>query len=141
MLMHTLKRKSVAYTVAGAVALASAPIVPASAALVGNDQVITAEQSKSDRATVEAFMARDDVRAQFEQLGVDPAEADARVAALSDEEVAKLADNINTAPAGQGALGIIIGAGLVIFLVLLLTDVLGYTKVFDFTEKGSANPN
>lgn len=141
MLMKSLKRKSVAYTVVGAVALASVPIAPAGAALIDNDRIVGVEQGKSDRATVEAFMARDDVRQQFESLGVDPAEADRRVASLSDEEVAQLADNINGAPAGQGVLGALIGAGLVIFLVLLITDILGFTKVFGFTEKGSANPS
>lgn len=141
MLMNTLKRKSVAYTMVGAIALASVPIAPASAALIENDSFVSAEQSKADRATVEAFMARDDVRAQFEKMGVDPAEADSRVAALSDAEVSKLAGNINSAPAGQGVVGAIIGAGLIIFLVLLITDILGFTHVFGFTDKGSAKPN
>ncbi len=62
------------------------------------------------------------------------------VAALSDAEVAKLASDIKTSPAGQGAIGAIVGAALLIFIVLLITDLLGFTSVFGFTNKGSANP-
>jgi len=84
-------------------------------------------------------MARDDVRSEFARLGVDPEEAESRIAALSDEEAAQLAANIEQAPAGEGALGAIIGAGVLIFLVLLITDILGLTDVFGFTNKGSVS--
>ncbi|MDP4796263.1 MAG: PA2779 family protein, partial [Rhodospirillales bacterium] len=60
--------------------------------------------------------------------------------ALSDAEVSKLAGQIKSSPAGQGALGAIIGALVLIFIVLLITDLLGFTSVFGFTRKGSANP-
>ena len=38
-------------------------------------------------------------------------------------------------PAGQGAIGVIIGAALIIFLVLLITDIVGITDVFPFVKK------
>ena len=44
---------------------------------------------------------------------------------------AQLAARIDELPAG--GIGII-GAILVVFLVLLLTDILGYTKIFPFTR-------
>ncbi len=141
MLMNKFKKKSIAYTAVGAIALASVPVVPVHAALVDNERLVGAEQMLSDRDTVNAFMDRSDVRSQFEALGVDPDEAKQRVAALSDEEVQHLADKINSDPAGQGAVGAIVGAALIIFIVLLITDLLGFTNVFDFTEKGSANPS
>jgi hypothetical protein len=37
-------------------------------------------------------------------------------------------------PAGGGALGTIVGAALIIFIVLLLTDIFGFTDVFSFYE-------
>lgn len=123
------------------------PIVPVSAALFSNDRVAEAQAVKGDRVVVNEFMKRADVRTKFEALGVDPSEANLRVAALSDAEVAKLADQIKSSPAGQGAIGAVVGAigavvgaVVLIFIVLLITDLLGFTSVFGFTNKGSANP-
>ncbi|OEJ65417.1 PA2779 family protein [Magnetovibrio blakemorei] len=115
------------------------PIVPVSAALINNDRVAQAQALEGDRAIVNEFMSRADVRTKFESLGVNANEANLRVAALSDDEVAKLAEQIKSAPAGQGVGGII-GAMVFIFVVLLITDLLGFTSVFGFTNKGSANP-
>jgi hypothetical protein len=67
-------------------------------------------------------------------MGVDPAEARARVDSLSDAEVSRLAEAIRQDPAGAGALGTVVGAIVLIFLVLLVTDILGFTKVFPFTR-------
>lgn len=117
------------------------PIVPVSAALIDNDRVAEIQTAEGERAFVNEFMNRDDVRKQFEAFGVNSDEAELRVAALSDAEVAQLAEQIKTSPAGQGALGGIIGAVVLIFVVLLITDLLGFTSVFGFTNKGSANPS
>jgi hypothetical protein len=68
-------------------------------------------------------------------LGVDPAEAAQRVAGLSDAEVQQIAGHLDQLPAGQSAVGAILGAALLIFLVLLITDLLGLTDVFPFVRK------
>jgi hypothetical protein len=83
-----------------------------------------------DHQRVLALMERDDVRAQLATRGVSVDEARARVAALTDAEAADLAARIDALPAG----GSILGVALVVFLVLLLTDILGYTKIFPFTQ-------
>ena len=75
---------------------------------------------------------------QLSVLGVDPVEAQLRVAGLSDAEVSRLAGRIDTLPAGEGALGAIVRAALIVFLVLLVTDLLGFTNVFPFTNNGLA---
>ncbi len=69
------------------------------------------------------------------ELGVDPAEATARVAGLSDAEIRKIAGRIDQLSAGQGVVGTIIGAALVVFLVLLVTDILGLTDIFPFVRR------
>ena len=117
------------------------PIVHVSAALIDNDRVAEIQTVEGERAFVNEFMNRADVRKQFEAFGVNSDEAELRVAALSDAEVAQLAEQIKTSPAGQGAIGGIIGAVVLIFIVLLITDLLGFTSVFGFTNKGSANPS
>ena len=76
-----------------------------------------------------AFLERADVREQIVALGVDPNEAAARVRAL-DAQVREIAGQLDQLPAGQSAIGIIVGAILLVFLILLLTDLLGLTNVF-----------
>lgn len=123
------------------VALATATMVfvsaiPATtyAALISTDQIIAASTAEADRARVAAFLARDDVQAQMRSMGVSPAEASARVAALSDAEISRIAGRIDEMPAGGNALGVIIGAAVLIFIVLLITDIAGLTKVFPWTR-------
>jgi hypothetical protein len=62
-------------------------------------------------------------------------EAKARINSLTESEIVSLADQIETAPAGGGAVGIIVGAAVLAFIVLLITDILGYTDVFPFVKK------
>ena len=91
---------------------------------------VAAEPAKE---RIVSLIERSDVRAQLQALGVNPNDAKARVAALSDAEAAQLAARFDSLPAG-GDGGAIIGAAVLIFLVLLLTDILGFTHVFPFTK-------
>lgn len=108
-----------------------APIaLPVHAAMVGNDEVVAEARGDLDRAEVMAFLDRDDVRAQLEAQGVDPADAKARVAAMTDAEVAELQARMDEIPAGAGPS--VLGAALVIFVVFVITDVIGATDIFPF---------
>ena len=80
------------------------------------------------------ILARPDVQSQLAARGVSLEQAKARVAALSDAEAAQLAAQIDSLPAGGDFGGALISAVLIVFLVLLLTDILGFTKVFPFTK-------
>ena len=103
---------------------------PAQAALIGTDAVIAAQDRQASEAKVRAALARDDVSRQLKKMGVNPDEARQRVAALSDQELASLSDRVDRLPAGGDFFGTI---GL-IFIILLITDLLGLTKVFPFTR-------
>lgn len=105
---------------------AGAPL-PAGAALVETGRALQG----ASRTEVAGFLEREEVRARLQALGVDPAAARDRVAALSDEEAASLAERIAELPAAGADL---IGALLFVFIVLLVTDILGFTKVFPFTR-------
>lgn len=95
--------------------------------------IVTTDQAYAgaERDQVNRFFDRDDVRVRLQELGVDPAAARARVEALNDEEVAMLADRIDELPAGGTD---VLGALLLVFIILLVTDILGLTKVFPFTR-------
>jgi hypothetical protein len=79
---------------------------------------------------VNQFLARDEVRQAMLGQGVSPQAALERVAAMSDSEVAQLAGRIDQAPAGGEVLGLL----FTVFIVLLITDIMGLTKVFPFTR-------
>lgn len=83
------------------------------------------------RHRIELMLERADVRKQLEADGVNPADVQARVNALTNQQVTKLATEMNRLPAGGDGL---IGALVFVFLVLLVTDILGLTKVFPFTR-------
>ena len=104
--------------------------VPAQAGLVSTESVSTA----GSRERVALFLERADVQLQLESMGVSPQDVKARVTALSDAEVANLAGKIDTLPAGGDAVVFVIWLAVVVFLVLLITDILGVTKVFPFTR-------
>lgn len=127
--------KSVAVMMAAVLLVVSVPAGLARAGLVATEDLI-GESRPDDRARVLEFLARDDVRAQMARLGVDPSEAAARVAALSDGEVARLAGVMDTVPAGQAHPAVIvIAVAAFVFLVLLVTDLLGLTDIFPFVKK------
>jgi len=103
----------------------SAPL-PALAGIVSTDSVIAG----AERERLAGLLERVEVQARLQSLGVDPASAKARVAALSDEEAAQLAAQMDELPAG----GDVLWAAVLVFLVLLFTDIMGYTKIFPFTR-------
>jgi hypothetical protein len=108
------------------------------AGLITTGEVAAAEAKPgagAERTLVLQALQRAEVKAKMQELGVDPDAALERVAALSDEEISSLSKDIETAPAGGNDVLVI---ALVVFLVLLLTDILGYTNIFPFVKHGSA---
>jgi hypothetical protein len=99
---------------------------PAAAGIVGTADAVAAVQQQDHRGAVQDVLARADVREQMVGLGVDPAEVEARIAALTDAEVATLATRIEGAPAGGDAL-VIIG---IVFVVLMILEFTGVIDIF-----------
>jgi hypothetical protein len=85
----------------------------------------------ADRAQIYSLLDREEVRNQLQAHGVSPADVKARVAAMTDEEAAALARQIEALPAGGAD---VLGVLLTVFIVLLITDILGFTKIFPFTR-------
>jgi hypothetical protein len=108
------------------------------AGMVGTETVIDAAQVQQQRQRLHDILARDDVKAQLVARGVDPAQVQARVDSLTDREVQDLAANIDKSPAGGGMLdtdvGDLLDLAVLVFLVLLITDILGFTNVYPFVK-------
>ncbi|HET9822968.1 MAG TPA: PA2779 family protein [Burkholderiaceae bacterium] len=131
--MTTLARRFVATLAACSVSFASvAQTLPAGAPGDTPVRLIATEQATAPagRALLERSLQRADVVAALQARGVNVDAARARVAALTDEEAAQVAAEIDKAPAG----GDVVGTIVFIFVLLLITDILGFTKVFPFTR-------
>jgi hypothetical protein len=83
------------------------------AGMVGTDQVVAAAHSQGARDKLRDLISRSEVRNQLQSYGISPTAAQARVSAMTDAEVASLAGQIDSLPAG-GASGWAIVAGLLI---------------------------
>jgi len=92
------------------------------------------QQEKANRERVAAFLGREDVQQVMIQNGVDAVEAQKRVDSLSNAELTKIANSMEQLPAGGDAVGAVVGAAVFIFVVLLITDLLGLTHVFSFVN-------
>lgn len=126
--MHNLKRLLASFLIIcmasmGLPTLAHAGIVP-------TDEATATASTGAERDRVMNFLTRDDVRLSLEAQGVNPQAAVDRVNNMSDHEVQQLAGRIDQAPAGGDILGIL----FTVFIILLITDILGLTKIFPFTR-------
>lgn len=110
---------------------AAVPMPAAQAGVVGTDAAVQTIEQEQARAKVETFLARDDVQKQLIAQGVDPVEARLRLDSLTPAETQQLAGKIDELPAGGNSL---VGALLFIFVLLLVTDLLGLTNVFPWTR-------
>lgn len=128
-MIHPLKKLLVHTTITAFVFVGFTQSVQA--AIVSTEQVVTAAAAEQNRAKVAATFERADVQAELQKMGVSSDEARARVAAMSDAEAASVANKIDSLPAGGDG---IVGAIVFIFVLLLVTDILGLTKVFPFTR-------
>ncbi len=103
----------------------------AQAEMIGTDAALSKYAAQADRQQLLSELQKQEVRDQIIAMGVDPAEAEKRLSALTDAEVASILGQIDEDSAGGNA---IIGALVTIFVILLVTDLLCLTKVFSFTR-------
>lgn len=117
--------------VLSALAILGAYVNPLQAALVSTETVFEEAAITAERAGMLELANKDAVRAQLQALGLDADLAAARVARMTDTEVAQLQAHLDELPAGGDALGLLV----FVFLVLLLTDIAGLTDIFPFVKK------
>lgn len=97
------------------------------AGLVGTDELLSAGTRNLHMSEVRDVLARDEVRAQMQELGVEPARVEARINALSDAELARLSGEIRQLPSGAGVIEVV----GVVFIVLLILELVGVTNIFN----------
>ena len=120
-----MKNRFVVYVLCLAMLNLGSPLV-AQAELVTTLQAVEASTRTQDLAAVNATLAREEVRAQFEALGVEPVQIESRIASLTDAELRTLAGQMADMPAGADALAVI----GILFLVLLILEAVGVIDIF-----------
>ncbi len=126
--------KSISFFLIFSFLLLDFTVQKAKAGMIDTGSIVTLARQENDRARVMAFLDRQDVQQVMEQQGVAAEEARQRVAVLSDDEVRQIAQAMDQLPAGGDGLGVIIGAAVLVFIILLITDIAGLTHVFSFVD-------
>jgi long-subunit fatty acid transport protein len=110
------------------VALLSVSFNSARAAMVTNDAIAGQLDTSSAQAELLQTINRADVREQLTALGVNPEDVAQRIKLMTTDEIVQLNQQIDELPAGGDVLGIL----LVIFIVFVITDIIGATDIFPF---------
>lgn len=123
--MHFLRRPTAALL---SILLALMPMLPAQAAMIGNEQVVNQSLSVQTRDSLRQLFEQDTARQQLQAWGVSPDQINTRINSLTDAELARINQQAGDLNAGGNILGIL----LVIFIVFVITDVIGATDIFPF---------
>ncbi|MGB5180095.1 MAG: DUF6627 family protein [Gammaproteobacteria bacterium] len=105
------------------------PVMNIQAAMLDTDTLITTARSQQSITGLQQLLGREDAQQQLLALGVDPDQVGERVASLSDSELARINQGIDTLNAGGDS---VLGILLIIFIVFVITDVIGATNIFPF---------
>ena len=111
---------------------------PVWAAMIGTESIINVDRGQSPRDYLNNLLAREEIQAVLISQGIDPQEAQDRIDNLSDDEIGKFVHEMDQLPAGGGFFETFIVIVFLIFLILLVTDISGYTDVFPFVKKNAS---
>jgi len=112
------------------VTLMSVSFTSAQAAMIGNDVIINHVQQSNAKAELLQTINRSDVKQQLLNMGVNPENIESRINLMTHEEIAQLNQQIGELPAGGDVLGVL----LIIFIVFVITDIIGATDIFPFIK-------
>ncbi len=96
----------------------------AQAGIVTTDQITAQHDRDAERARIHAFLDRASVRDKIQAMGLDGIDADARVAAMNDQEVHTIAQQIDALPAGGNPGGFTNDQLIIVLLVAILVAIL-----------------
>ena len=111
------------------------PYQSAMAAMIETEVVVDADRAQSAREYLNSFLAREDVTNALITQGIDPQEAKIRIDSLTDQEAQFIADKLKQLPAGGDFFVALLIIVFVVFVILLITDIAGYTDIFPFVKK------
>jgi hypothetical protein len=110
--------------------LTALPATPLMAGMIDTHTLLATSSAQVDRAELVQRLQSAEIREALTRMGVDPTDAQMRVDRLSDAEVVALSARLDELPAGGNVLGVLVG----VFVVLVITDLLGLTDIFGFVR-------
>ena len=126
--------KPVSFILALFMLVISGPVQSAYATIIGTETVLDSVRGQEARAYLQQLLAREAVRNALVAQGIDPGEARARIDSLSDVQAIQAADNFDKLPNGSGFFETLLIVVFLVFLILLITDIAGYTDIFPFVK-------
>jgi hypothetical protein len=102
----------------------------ASAAMIGNETMLTLDRTKDTRGYLHNLMSREAIQQVLVARGINPLEAKARIDSLSDDELEMIAGKITDLPAGGDVTGFIVIVGAVIIIAIILVEYFSEVKMF-----------
>jgi len=100
----------------------------AQAAIISNSQVMDDIEQANNKAALLQTIHQVEVQEQLVRMGVSTADIENRINNMTEEEIAQLNQQIDELPAGGDILGIIV----LLFIIFVITDVIGATDIFPF---------
>ena len=126
--------KPIGFLLAIFVFMLSGPYQSAMAAMIGTETVVDSERAQNAREYLKTFLAREDVKSALVSQGIDPQEAQNRIDSLTEAEARLVADQLDQMPAGGGFFSTLLIVVFLVFVILLVTDITGYTDIFPFVK-------
>ena len=126
--------KPISFILAFFMLMISGPLQSACAAIIGTETLLDSARGQEARVTLKQLLARQAVQNALVARGIDPGEAEARIDSLSDAEAIHAADKFEQLPAASGFFETLLIVAFLVFLILLITDISGYTDVFPFVK-------
>ena len=110
------------------ICLVTLPVMQtARAAIISTDAAIEIADREQQIDRINAVLARESVQKVMIKLGVDPADASARVQSLTVEELQVLEANLDELPAGGTGVIEVVG---IVAIVLIILELLNVTNFF-----------
>ena len=134
--MNVLRKtfKPVSIYLAVTMFLMGVPVQSVPAAMIDTETIMDSARGREAREYLHQLMARKEIQAAIVAQGIDPNEAWARINSLSDNEVIRIADQIDQLPAGGEIIEFLVIIILAGFIVLVILDLTGVTDVFPFIK-------
>lgn len=101
------------------------------AGIVSTADIVDRQAVQLEKQRLAELLSQQQVQSQLVAMGVNPDDAQQRLQNMTNEEVQAFAAQMDELPAGSGVLEL----AVFVFLVLLVTDLMGYTDIFPFVKK------
>lgn len=128
MKIFAIAKNALAYMLIAQMALLPIASTQAQAEMLSTDAAMSKYSAYADRDFLMSELQKDEIRDEIIALGVDPAEAEKRLAVLSDDEIATILSQMDEDSAGAGAVSVLV----TVIVILMITDLLCVTNLFPF---------